>query len=206
MLAPRQGNPSGGRIQIICFITIVLSVLSACASRSSNTTNTAGGTTEPSAAALPPDAIPWMRSTEDAVDAQLLASDALHPEELATLLQQAGFRLGAERIFTARRGPFSRVEARSLAFGTSAGAAAYLSWLRGHASELIGDTEAVSAPRLPVGVVFVRHLATGCCHEEVPVYLAAWQRGPLVLSVKASGRAADVSPVAAIVRSVDREV
>ena len=37
-------------------------------------------------------------------------------------------------------------------------------------------------------------------------FLAAWQRGRLVLSVKASGRAADVSPVAAIVRTVDREV
>ena len=152
------------------------------------------------------DAVPWMRSTEDVVDTQLLASDALHPPELATLLQAAGFSAGAERIFTARHGPFSRVVARSLAFGTSQGAQTYLAWLEGHASEVIGDTERVSARGLPAGVVFVRHLAGGCCHEEVPVYLAAWQRGSLVLSVKAGGRAADVSPVAAIVRTVDGEV
>ena len=206
MSAPGQGNPRGRRLRVGFLTITVFSALTGCASRSSNPVNTPGGVTQAPPAAPGAAAIPWMRSTEEPVDAQLVASGALHPEDLATLLTEAGFRAGAERIFTARRGPFSRVEARSLAFGSSAGAGTYLSWLRGHASELIGQTEPVSASRLPAGVLFVRHLATGCCHEEVPVYLAAWQRGPLVLSVKASGRAADVSPVAAIVRTIDRDV
>ena len=205
MLAPGQGNPWGDRLRIWS-IAVALGVSTTCAAPSTNPVSTAERIVRSSPAAPPAAAVPWMRSTEETVDAQLLASDALHPEELATLLESAAFGSGVERLFTARRGPFSRVEARSLAFGSAPGASTYLGWLRGHASELIGDAEPVAAPRLPDGVLFVRHLATGCCHEEVPVYLAAWQRGPLVLSVKASGRAADVSVVAAIVRSVDRRV
>jgi hypothetical protein len=204
MLAPRQGNPWGSLVRA-GFIVLVVSVSTGCAARSSSPATTLGGARHAPPVA-PAGAIPWMRSTENTVDVESVASDALHPDELATLLQEATFHAGVERIFTARRGPFSRVEARSLAFDSSAGASTYLRWLQSHASELIGDAEPVESERLPEGVVFVRHLATGCCHEEVPVYLAAWQRGPLVLSVKASGRGADVSPVAAIVRAVDREV
>jgi hypothetical protein len=204
MFAPGQGDPRGARLVFAGLMTLVLTASTACGSPAAPVATTAATTFTPPSAP-PSDAVPWMRSTEDVVDTQTLASDALHPPELATLLQAAGFDAGAERVFTARRGPFQRVVARSLAFGTPEGAESYLAWLRSHASELIGATEIVTARGLPAGVVFVRHLAGGCCHEEVPVYLAAWQRGPLVLSVKASGRAADVSPVAAIVRTVDRE-
>jgi hypothetical protein len=204
MLARRQGNPWGSLLRA-SFIALVVSISTGCAARSSSPATALGGARQ-SLPVAPAAAVPWMRSTENTVDVESVASDGLHPDELATLLQQAAFRAGVERIFTARRGPFSRVEARSLAFDSPAGASTYLRWLQIHASELIGDAEPVQSPRLPEDVIFVRHLATGCCHEEVPVYLAAWQRGPFVLSVKASGRGADVSPVATIVRAVDREI
>lgn len=147
-----------------------------------------------------------MNSTTAHLDAAAVAAETIDPEELQGLLDDAGFSGGVERTFGGGTGAFSRVVARTLAFGTDAGARAYLAWLRDHVSEIIGTTQVARASDLPEGALAVRHLPDGCCPKEVPVYLVAWQHGTLVLSVQASGQRARVGPIVSIVRAFETEM
>jgi len=54
--------------------------------------------------------------------------------------------------------------------------------------------------------VFFVHEPSGCCHEETPVYLAAWQRGDIVWTVQASGPRIQAPPVVALVHRFEQEV
>jgi hypothetical protein len=51
-----------------------------------------------------------------------------------------------------------------------------------------------------------RHLPDGCCRNDVPVYLAAWQRGPSVLYLHVGGRRANTRAFVELIESYDREV
>jgi hypothetical protein len=53
--------------------------------------------------------------------------------------------------------------------------------------------------------VFV-HEPSGCCHEETPVYLAAWQHGDVVWTVVASGPRIETPPVVQLVKKIEQEV
>ena len=46
----------------------------------------------------------------------------------------------------------------------------------------------------------------GCCHNDVPVFLAAWQRGDSVLTLHAGGRRANLRAFVELIASYDREV
>jgi len=70
--------------------------------------------------------------------------------------------------------------------------------------ELIG--EAAPIVEAPGGASVWRHDVTGCCHGETPIYLAAWQRGPIVWTIRASGPRIRTAPVLALVRSIEQEV
>ena len=50
------------------------------------------------------------------------------------------------------------------------------------------------------------HDRSGCCHEETPIYLAVWQRGHIVWTVRASGPRIHTAPTLSLVRSIEREV
>lgn len=146
-----------------------------------------------------------MQSTLEDLDATDVAAQAILPEHVEVLLADAGFAGGVERSFVGGTGTFSRVLARTLEFRTDDGAATYLGWLREHVAEILGETETVSDPELPADAVSVRHLPNGCCPKEVPVYLVAWQRDELVLSVEASGQRARAQSIVPIVRAFDRQ-
>jgi hypothetical protein len=133
-----------------------------------------------------------------------VTEEAVHPDALAAALDAAGFVAGQDRTLSGARGVFSRVVIRSWVFASADGAASFLAWLQGQAAELIADATAVRTD-LPTGIVLLRHSPTGCCHEEVPIYLAAWQRDATVWTIRASGARIHTAPVVALLRSVEKE-
>jgi hypothetical protein len=159
-----------------------------------------------SVAVLPASALPRMTSDSASVDADQLASEVTHPDELRSILAQAGFASGAERSFGGGTGAFSRVLARGLAFETGAGAAAFVTWFGDNAPEEIITSERISPAGVPDGAVVFRHEPSGCCHNDVPVFLAAWQRGSSVLYLHVGGRKANTRAFVQLIESYDREV
>jgi hypothetical protein len=203
MVEAREMPP---RRMIVRSVTVGMLLLTvACGGDSTETTSTSPRSSSTRPSTVPPPTLIDMHSTLEDLDATDVAAQAIRPEDLEALLDAAGFSGGVERSFVGGTGSFSRVVARTVAFGADAGAAVYLSWLREHVAEILGATEPVSDPQLPAGAVSVRHLPNGCCPKEVPVYLVAWQRDELVLSVEASGQRARAEAIFPIVRALDRE-
>lgn len=155
---------------------------------------------------LPSSALPRMPSTASIVDVDRLANEVVHPDEMRALLRQTGFSHGAQRSFGAGAGAFSRVVARALAFRTEAGAAAFVTWFGDNAGAEVISADRITPERVPDGVIVFRHLPDGCCHNDVPVYLAAWQRGPSVLYLHVGGRRANTRAFVDLISSYEREV
>jgi hypothetical protein len=135
---------------------------------------------------VPGAALPGHAASLVELDATRVASAAVHPQELAAVLGDAGFVGGNERTFSHPGPPPGRVLARVMRFGDVEGAAAYLDWLRGHAAELIGDSEPQPAPEL-LEAFLVHTLPNACCPKNVPIFFTAWRRGPTVLSLEVAG-------------------
>ncbi|MEX1265016.1 MAG: hypothetical protein WEE66_13970 [Actinomycetota bacterium] len=165
-----------------------------------------GSSALPAPLVLPASALPRMTSDASPVDGDRLANEVVHPDELRAVLGEAGFTAGAQRSFGAGTGAFSRVLARGLAFETDAGAAAFVTWFGDNAGEEVITAERISPADVPDGVVVFRHLPDGCCHNDVPVYLAAWQRGPSVLYLHVGGRRANTRAFVELIASYDQEV
>ena len=180
----------------------VAAFLSACASAPAIDEPHATGPAPP---LLPPSALPRMTSDATSVDADHLANEVTHPDDLRSVLDDAGFVRAAQRSFGGGRGAFSRVVARGLVFETDEGAAAFVRWFGDHAPEII-TSERITPAGVPDDVVVFRHEPDGCCHNDVPVFLAAWQRDASVLSLHAGGRRADVRAFVELISSYDREV
>jgi hypothetical protein len=146
-----------------------------------------------------------MTSDATSVDADDLANEVVHPDELRALLGDAGFVSAAQRSFGGGTGAFSRVLARGLSFESDAGAAAFVMWIGDHAPEEIITADRIFPKGVPDGAVVFRHRPDGCCHNDVPVYLAAWQRGAEVLFLHVGGRRANARAFVELIESYDEE-
>jgi hypothetical protein len=134
------------------------------------------------------------------------AADAMDPGEMQAMLDAAGLIAARQDTYAGDHGTFARVVIRGWQFTTTDGAGSFLDWLRTNAThELIGEAAPLSVDGTGDAVLFL-HEPTGCCHEEVPIYLVAWQRGPIVWTIRASGPRIHTPPVIALVRSVEQEV
>lgn len=153
--------------------------------------------------ALPEDALPGMQSQVKAVDAALLARDALRPEQLDRLLNDAGFLSGRERTFSGPGERFSLAVTRVLVFSSPDGAATYVAWLRDHTDELIGVARTLPPLDLPGDPFLVVHTPGGCCPKDVPIYVSSWRRGSSVVFLRASGRRADPGSVQELAAELD---
>jgi hypothetical protein len=171
-------------------ITSTLLVLAACAGPSRTPLQ------------LPPIELHGMESELRPVTAERLARDALEPAVLASVLEDAGYRSGAERTYAGPGERFSLAITRVLSFDDPDGAEAYLAWLHDHSSDLLGTAEPLPPLDLPGSFVAV-HLPGGCCPKAVPIYLSAWRRGSSVLFVQASGREADPDAVEDLATALD---
>ena len=188
--------------RIVRVLAVAVLLAPACASAPATDGSIAAGVTPP---VLPTSALPRMTSDATSVDADHLANEVTHPDELQALLDEAGLVRAAQRSFGGGRGAFSRVVARGLVFETEEGAAAFVSWFGDHASQQIITSERISPSGIPDGVIVFRHLPDGCCHNDVPVFLAAWQRGESVLTLHAGGRRANVRAFVDLIAAYDRE-
>ena len=142
-------------------------------------------------------------ATLDAVDA---AADATHPDSMTAILSGAGLVAVRERTYTGAFGTFARVVIRAWVFTSQDGAGSFLDWIGVNAThELIGEAEPLATDAVGNTSVF-RHAVSGCCHEETPIYLAVWQRGHIVWTVRASGPRIHTAPTLSLVRSIEREV
>jgi len=155
------------------------------------------------AVSMPDVRIPGLHARNATLDRDAIAEEAVHPDEVATMLEEAGFVQVTDRTLTGRLGVFSRVVVRGWSFSSSEGAAAFVDWLRASASEMIGENAPLDASSQP-GVLLL-HRPSGCCHEEVPIYLAAWQRGPIVWTVRASGPRIGTAPALELFDSIREE-
>jgi hypothetical protein len=147
--------------------------------------------------------LPGLHSSNATFDVTV-AEESAHPDTMAAALRDAGFVGGVERTLTGRRAVFSRVVVRGWMFSSPEGAASFVSWVRANAADVIGPVEERDAD-LPSGTILLLHSPSGCCHEEVPIYLAVWQRGPAVWTIRASGATIHTAPVLALVRSTQKE-
>jgi len=178
--------------RIVRVLAVAVLFAPACASAPATDGAIATGATPP---VLPAAALPRMTSDATSVDADHMANEVMHPDELRALLDEAGLVRAAQRSFGGGSGAFSRVVARGLVFETEEGAAAFVSWFGDHASQQVITSERISPTGMP----------DGCCHNDVPVFLAAWQRGDSVLTLHAGGRRANVRAFVDLIAAYDRE-
>jgi hypothetical protein len=183
--------------------SILVLVITGCATRAEP--RDASGT-DALVPVLPASALPRMTSVMTTVDEDHLANEVTHPDEMRALLTDAGFLRAAQRSFGGGTGAFSRVLARALVFDGDAGASAFMTWFGDAAPEEIITAERIDPAGVPEGVVVFRHLPSGCCHNDVPVFLAAWQRGSSVLFLHVGGRRANARAFVELVSTYDREV
>jgi hypothetical protein len=154
---------------------------------------------------MPTAKLPGLHHRDTTLDAVDAAADATHPDALTPILSGAGLVGVRERTYTGAFGMFARVVIRAWVFTSRRGAAAFGDWVRVNAShELIGEAAPLPTDTLP-GVQVWRHDVTGCCHEETPIYLATWQRGYIVWTVRASGPRIRTAPTLSLVRAIERE-
>ena len=156
---------------------------------------------------IPVDALPTLTLTSEdhALSAEELASESSHPDELLAVLEGSGFAGAAQRSFGGGRGSFARVVVRGLSFTAGDGAAEYLDWFADHGGSELITARRIAPDGLPASVVALRHLPDGCCHNDVPVFLAAWRRGSSVLYVTGAGKKATSGALVDLVRAYDAE-
>jgi hypothetical protein len=155
---------------------------------------------------LPAKALPELSSSVRTLDRAALATDALAPAQLETLLDEAGYVTGREREFSGKTKMFDHVVARTLRFDDEEGAEQYLRWLRAHGTDFLGRAAPAPPPvRADSAVAFVL-VRCGTCKKELPTFLAGWRDGPLVASLLAAGPGVNKESFAALAREVDAAV
>ena len=155
---------------------------------------------------LPPDALPGAAGDAVRLDTAVIAGDAVDPEQLKGVLEDAGFEGGTQRAFSQTEGMRrQRSVARVLGFVDAQGAETYLGWLRDHVDEVIGTAELQDPPDLP-GVAFLAHSDPDCCPKASPVYLVAWRHGSTVLTLEVGGDGIDETTVADLAATLDGSV
>ena len=155
---------------------------------------------------IPAGALPGRAAAPVALDAGTLAEDAVDVSSLEALLQGAGFVGGTQRQFSRMGAGRRRIVARVLAFETPAGAGRYLAWLEGNAADVIGKAKANEDLEVPAGGTVYEHAPNPCCHSETRIFLAAWRRGPNVVTLQVDGPAARASAVPELLSELDAAV
>jgi len=150
----------------------------------------------------PAGSLPGMQSRARPLPSTVLAAEVIDHAGLRRVLERGGYAGGNEREFYGKTEVFNHVTEQVLRFGSAAGAASYLSWLRAHSAQSLGAPRSIAATRLSPGGFIYRPQGCGC-HTETPTYLIAWRHGNLALTVLASGAGASPGTVTALARRLD---
>jgi hypothetical protein len=162
------------------------------------------GSTEGEAAATPeagPPLVEGLRRATRVVDLDSLAADALEPEDLARLLEQAGYNIGLEEEYTGRTKLYAHVVSRRLEFERADGAASYVAWLRSNAADILGTAKPAAGFDAGADGFLTRDEGCGC-HSDLPTYLAAWREGSIVQTLLADGEGVDRKRFVALARQL----
>ncbi len=195
----------GAQHRVLRTIVPVVVLLVMIASGCSDAVDVGGAPSSgpPLSAKIPDVSLERMHETEQTVTGEDATLDATDPQAMQTLLEGAGFVGARERVYTGGRGAVSRVVLRAWQFSSPQGAGSFLDWLAANGTHsVIGEAKPTHGPT----PVFFVHEPSGCCHEETPVYLAAWQHGDIVWTVQASGPRIQAPPVVALVHRFEQEV
>ena len=155
---------------------------------------------------IPARALPGNASDAVALDVQAVATDAIEFTELETLLTDAGFTGGSQRLFSTVTGGRRRMLARVLEFETPAGAERYVGWLSDHVEEVIGEAEVDAELDVPAGTTVFVHEPDPCCHNDTRIFLAVWTKGDRAVTLEFGGQAARASAVTELVTRLDAAV
>jgi hypothetical protein len=135
---------------------------------------------------MPASAVPYLPSHVSSLTAADLLKDGIQPG-LAGDLARWDFRAGAERMFHGRSHKLQLVVARTLDFGGSTGARAYVAYVKRHAGGIMG-ADPVASPLVSGsrrGWLFV---PAGCaCHMAQPAVIGIVSGGHRVSYLEVNG-------------------
>ncbi len=155
---------------------------------------------------IPATALPGSSSRSVTLDASTVSGDAIDFAGLETLLEDAGFVGGTQRLFS-RAGPGRRrTLARVLVFEGPGGADGYLAWLAEHVDEVIGDAAPAGDLNAPAGGRVFVHEPDACCHNETRIFLVMWRRDSRVITLEIGGPSARANDVTRLVSALDAAV
>jgi hypothetical protein len=146
----------------------------------------ASAQTAPPPPVLPGSAVPYLPSHVGALTAADLLKDGIQPG-LAGDLSRWDFQAGAQRTFHGRSHKLQLVVARTLDFGGTAGARAYVAYVKQHAGGILGADPVVSplASGARTGWLF---MPAGCaCHMAQPAVIAIVSGGRRVSYLEVNG-------------------
>jgi hypothetical protein len=156
-----------------------------------------GSSAEPAAGPLPllpESAVPGLAATTDRVDASDLEAD------LGSAVTVGGFVRGEERVFQGESRRFDRVVSRTLEFGDSAAASAYVQLLRTHVADLYGAGTVAKALTSDGRKGVLIDAASCACHRAEPTLAAAVANGSRVSYLEVNGGGARPAAVEALLR------
>ena len=165
-------------------VTFVL-LVAACGSGSSS--HPAAATHQLHLPTLPAAAVPGLDHTDRALDEGTLVRESVSVGDIRSQLERWGFQGGDERLFRGTSRDLTGVVSRTLQFRSADGAAAYVRFVRAHASPFLGTLGHASAFRTGGRSGFVL-TAQGCgCHNETPLLLYVASHGRRVSWVLING-------------------
>jgi hypothetical protein len=140
----------------------------------------------PPPAALPAAAVPYLESSATPLTAAGLAKET-GLAELTARLRGWGFQAGARRSFQGSSKRLQVVDSRTLRFGSTAGAEAFVRYVGSHHADFLGGGQAPRpfASRGRKGIL-IEGLPCSC-HLATPVLLAVVSGGPTVTSLEING-------------------
>ena len=86
-----------------------------------------------------------MQSRARTLPSTVLVAEAVDHAGLRRVLERGGYVGGNEREFYGKTDVFNHVTEQVLRFGSTAGAATYLRWLRAHSAQSLGAPRSITA-------------------------------------------------------------
>lgn len=174
----------------LALVSLALALaLAACGSGSGSGSTSTGSSA--AAAAVPPTlpaaAVPYLPSVHKPLTAAFLAREAEVPS-LTVRLSGWGYEAGADRYFQGESKRLQVVDSRTLRFRNPAGAGAYVKFMRGHLSPILGSFPTVRAFAVDAGERGILAAGQECqCHLANPSFLALVAHGSTVTWLEING-------------------
>jgi hypothetical protein len=175
------------RLVALGLAALALAAASGCGSSSGANPGSSSAAAPVLPPTLPAAAVPYLPSVHKPLTAAFLAREAEVPS-LTVRLSGWGFQAGADRYFQGESKRLQVVDSRTLRFRDPTGASAYVAFMRGHLSPILGsfpEVRTFTADAAGRGI-----LAAGqeCqCHLANPSFLALVAHGPTVTWLEING-------------------